>query len=253
MILLLDSGNTRLKWATLDTGLFRPGNHAFCGNDDPAEIFEKHWGALNRPGRVVVSNVAGAGTEEALNVWAGRKWNLKPEYILSTSSACGVSNGYRNPDLLGSDRWAALIGAHHHIPLPVCIVDCGTAITIDVLDREGRHLGGLISPGLNMMMASLSCDTAGLNRFEFGPSDGIDVLAKGTQDCMQNGVLQSAVALIEQTHEHINTAYGLDAGLVLTGGDAMHILPRLHGTIRFEPDLVLKGLAVFAGDPACDM
>src|SRR5690606_21554095 len=110
MILLLDVGNTRIKWATVDDAgtmtLGRSLQHA--GRDVPS-VAEDAWHSLPRPERVIVSNVAGPGFKGEFRAWAQGTWEIEPHFIVAQPKGWGVSNAYVEPDRLGADRWAALI------------------------------------------------------------------------------------------------------------------------------------------------
>jgi len=150
-VLLVDLGNTRLKWAVLRDG--RLGQvtavpHAADGSDAPALTA---WEQLAVPLRVLVGSVAGPECDRALTAHSRRLWNLEPRFVRARAEALGVTNGYDSPEKLGVDRWLALLAAHADGRGAACVVDCGTAVTIDVLDDAGRHRGGLIVPGLQLM------------------------------------------------------------------------------------------------------
>lgn len=173
---------------------------------------------------------------------------MTPEFIIAQHSAFGVSNGYSEPHKLGPDRWAALIAAHHAQLGATCIVDCGTALTIDVLTADGKHLGGLIMPGLNLMRSALFFHTHALPcKMNLETETDIASLARDTQAGIRSGTLYAVVATIERVIADIASDRKLRTR-VITGGDAEHIAPRLAGHYRHEPDLVLQGLAIIAGD-----
>ncbi len=247
MILLVDIGNTRLKWACLEGDAFaRSGevNHVGLGL---AEVAEKAWPELPKPERLVVSNVAGREAAQALTVWSRHAWDINPEFIVSEQTALGVTNAYHNGEQLGTDRWAALLACRAKAFGDVCIVDCGTAITIDVLAADGQHLGGLIVPGLAMMRRTLTDDTCGI-RSTGAESDAGDIalLARNTGQAVAAGTLYAAVAVVDRVTSDIAAELQVELALILTGGDAPQILPLVRGPFRHEPELVLKGLAVIA-------
>lgn len=250
-ILLADIGNSRLKWTCLDREAFTCSGQAEQRGVGLAQDVEAAWSGLPRPERVLVSNVGGPQVGEALREWAREAWDLTPEFISSPKSARGVTNAYRDPGTLGTDRWAALVGAHAEISGDVCIIDCGTAITIDVLAADGQHLGGLIMPGLGMMRRCLVDQAHGIERQDQPGSVGdIALLARDTTQAVAGGTLYATVAVIDRVSADIAADLGADTSLVLTGGDSAQILPLLRGPCRHEPQLVLKGLAVIARQTA---
>lgn len=156
----------------------------------------------------------------------------------STAAALGVSNAYEQPERLGVDRWLSLLAAHRYYPGKRCIVDCGTAITVDILD-QGRHLGGLIAPGLATMRKSLHSETAAL--------DAVDCssdlhFARHTAAAITGGTLMAAIGLIRSAMQRLAGDYRL----LLTGGDAELLAAKLELPLIVDRDLVLKGLSVLA-------
>lgn len=236
MKLLVDIGNTRLKWAWLDGTELRPGGAVLHGE---LEVLERALGAV-RPVAVWASNVAGAAAGVALAAWTRERWGLEPRYVVSTPAVCGVRNGYTDPRRLGVDRWLGVIAAHRGMTGDVCIIDCGTAITIDLVTAAGQHQGGLIAPGPTLMRRALAVDTGvGVAAASIATAP---LLAHDTAAAVQGGTLRTAAGFIEHVVTALRREY---AGLscVLTGGDAPALLPLLSQAYRFEPHWVLQGLA----------
>ena len=241
--LLLDIGNSRIKWGFLREGVIRGAGGAAHGECTPDDLIAV-WG--ERPARLVVSNVRGAAFAATLTACTLNAWNLRPEFISPARQDFGVTNSYHDAEKLGADRWAALIAAHHLHPGTACIVDCGTAITIDTLSAEGKHLGGLIFPGLTTMRKALVSQTATLPT---APEQKILALTPLTQDTHQailHGTLYAAVAAIERARADLLSRFAIQSWLI-TGGDAAQIMTLLSTPFRHEPDLVLQGLALIAG------
>nr|PZN72552.1 MAG: type III pantothenate kinase [Pseudomonadota bacterium] len=244
MILLLDVGNTRIKWATVDdAGIMTLGRSLQHAGRDIPSVAEEAWHSLPRPERVIVSNVAGRGFEGAFRVWAQSVWGMEPRFIVAQSKGWGVTNAYVEPDRLGADRWAALVAARRLDKGDVCIIDCGTALTIDALSRSGKHLGGLIVPGLALMRQSLIANTQGISDEGEGT---IALLARCTRDAVTGGTLYATVAVIDRVITDIVAELGRTVTCVITGGDAERIMPLLTVKCRYEPDLVLQGLKIMA-------
>lgn len=243
MILLLDIGNTRLKWAWSVEGTLEETDQSRYRVADLGDALTAHFQGARRPQRVFVSNVAGADVGQILSGWVGRTWNLETQYLTAQASQCGVTCAYIDPGTLGADRWAALIAAHHRFRDNVCIVDCGSAITIDALAANGEHLGGLIVPGIRMMRRSLSQNTDGIPEVTSG---NVSLLARHTHDGVTAGTLYAAVAVVDRVVSDVETELGQSVACVVTGGDAETIHPLLAHDVAFEPNLVLEGLAVIA-------
>ena len=156
-------------------------------------------------------------------------------------------NAYVEPQRLGSDRWAALIGAHAAVSGPLCVVDCGSAVTLDALDVKGQHLGGLIIPGLDMMRGALINNTSGIHEQALARGEGeVSVLARDTQGAVTGGVLYTLIAVIDRVTADLAADLQSPLTRVITGGDAERLLPLLAGPYRHEPELVLQGLAIVA-------
>jgi type III pantothenate kinase len=168
-LLLLDVGNSRLKWAVLRQPYRRQQNFAAQGVMELKALHTSAagWSRLFKdagtPDRIHACNVAGAAMERQIRAASSRA-GLKPAHFArSSATAAGVGNAYPEPWRLGVDRWVQLIGAHHEHPgKDLCLVSLGTAMTIDLLTAGGRHLGGSIVPGPRLMIESLLERTAGI-------------------------------------------------------------------------------------------
>lgn len=246
-ILLLDSGNTRLKWAWLTAaGLEHPGSAAQAGLDLHAHA-QSVWSEVAAPTRIIVSNVTGDEFAARLSACTQRLWQLEPEFVHAQPRACGVTNAYADPAKLGADRWLALIAAHRHTPGAVCVVDCGTAVTIDTLTADGNHSGGVILPGLRLMQHALFEHTQQISDDMNQATHPLTPFARSTQAAVQNGALYALTSAIERATADAEAALGTAVTRIITGGDAPRVLPHLAAQYRHTPDLVLQGLAVIAG------
>lgn len=245
MTLLVDLGNSRLKWAWADGARLADQGVAEHAQDGLAQCLESAWARVRRPRRVVVSNVAGEMAAAVLTGWTLGRWGVAPEVVVARESACGVRNAYSEPAQLGADRWAALIGAWSLRPGAACVVDCGTAVTVDVLAADGAHLGGLILPGLAMMRAALLAGTRGVR--PVGAPE-VALLARNTAGAVAGGTLYALVAALDRIAEEVVAESRDPVSLVITGGDAGGLLPLLARRWVHQPDLVLRGLAVIAAE-----
>jgi type III pantothenate kinase len=246
MMLLVDVGNTAIKWGLCKAGELVAADRFVHRNSSLGEQLTRNWTALQPPDEVFIATVAGEPLAEALSAWIQLQWSLTPRFASTTDTACGVTNAYSVAADLGVDRWAALIGAHHHFRDAVCIVDCGTAITVDVLAANGHHLGGLILPGVELLKQVVQKDTAGVK-----PATQMQVanlLANKTGEGVHGGAVYMAVAAIDRIINDIVATLDQDIELVITGGDAATMLPLLARSAHHDPALVLKGLARLAGE-----
>ncbi len=242
--LLFDVGNTRLKWGILQNDQFvRRGT---IGHD---KLQQQGFTQLTTrlPANVksvLVSNVASTAFGTRLAAVIGSHCDTAVHFARSEKEAYGVKNGYRQPGRLGVDRWVAMIGARAETRSAVCVVDAGTAITIDAMDRTGQHQGGQIIPGLRLMIASLSKETNGI-RVPRGTirdqGSAMGLFAENTGGAVQNGTLSAVCGAIERAVKTMRAA-GLRPKIILTGGDASRILTLLDGSVLHRPHLVLQGL-----------
>ena len=184
---VVDIGNSSIKWAGYKEGAITDGQSYLRSGSSVAEDLQAIWGGLPTPGEMICSCVAGAEFEQAFIQWCQDTWDLEPVFVYATEQACGVNNAYINAERLGADRWAALLAAHRLVPGPVCIIDCGTAITIDVVQDDGQHLGGLILPGLKLMRESLTGRTH--MPVEESEGDNTTLFARNTADAINGGAL----------------------------------------------------------------
>ena len=235
MILLLDVGNTRVKWAWLDYVEVAPAGAV--AHDATHRSWQSEIEADgHHPERIVASNVAGAAFAAALRQWAGSHFGLEPEFVIPAAAGFGVRNSYLTPAALGADRWLGLVAARRSSAAAACVVNSGTALSVDALDGGGRHLGGFIVPGLQMMIdahAELGPPTRWPAGTEFGES---------VQDCA--ALLLSGLA--SRALDMLAAVTGGTPRCILTGGDASLVAAGIAGPVEIVPDLVLTGLAICA-------
>lgn len=232
MRLLLDLGNSALKWATSDNhGLGQ--RHAQALRSGPPSA----WRELPEPTAIGLSSVASASDTQRVIQWCQQHWQCPLQRFQAQTAAVGVCNAYPRPQDLGSDRWMALIAAHHLSPGSQCIVDAGSALTIDLLSASGHHQGGYISPGYHAMMSSLltNTDLTQPQKSHAYPTQP----GKSTSDGIHSGIHNALLGLIKATHSDFDNG---QSQLVLTGGDAALLLPHLPNSTRHIPELVLIGI-----------
>lgn len=246
MILLLDAGNSRFKWAELiHSQLIQQGSEPY-GEQGRAESVIELLEKLS-PQSVVVASVLDGKFSESLRLWALSKSNLSLRFIKTRNAAHGVRIAYEYPEHLGVDRFVAMVGAHHLTNTASVIIDCGTAVTMDALSADGEHLGGLIMPGLELMRISLVKDTKRIRLRD--ASAQLPLLARDTGDAVLSGTMRMVAAAIDQLSAEMETELTGPVTRILCGGDAPRVIPWLGGDYLQEPLLVLKGLAVFASSP----
>ncbi len=253
MILLVDAGNSRIKWACEVGGTLQAGEPLRRSGDadDDVHALSLAWAPLPPPRRVLLASVLQPAFFAALSAYAQAHWSVTVEAAVVRPVACGVVNAYAEPQRLGVDRWLALLAARRTVAGAVCIVDCGTAITVDGMRADGVHIGGLILPGLALMRRMLGTGTAGIAA---GVDDvpeseeALPVCAGDTRSAVLGGTLCMAVAGVDRAVAGMRAALGDDMRCLISGGDAGRLLPLLADTYIYEPELVLKGLALYAQD-----
>jgi type III pantothenate kinase len=241
--LLIDIGNTFLKW-----GLFRSGTRGIARENrlESGHVLLEEIPALaaqftkfQAPAQIVISNVAGTRVRSTMirviEVWPDAP---SPHWVIPQEEQFGIVNRYRNPAQLGSDRWAALIGARQLLGAkPALVVVCGTATTIDFLTADGVFEGGVILPGVGLMLRALHLHTAALpdadGEYVETPTQTVDAIASGCQHAQ-------AGAIERLYHLHLQRQPGLIC--LLSGGAARALSPRLTIPFELQDNLALEGL-----------
>jgi type III pantothenate kinase len=241
MKLLIDAGNTRIKWQLrAGDAVVRAGSGVLEANDLFQEITPNHWQAISS---VSVSTVRSESARRSLeSVISG--YTIAPLRFFWTRPAHGpLVCAYSDPSTMGADRWHAMIGAWDLIQGACVVVDAGSAITIDWIDPRGQHLGGYILPGRNMMTGSLRQGTARV-LFASQEAEGTSP-GRSTAECVFHGVNWAIEALAAQLGR------GLEVPVLITGGDGALIKQALDADeacripeVHLRPHLVLDGLAL---------
>jgi len=243
-VLLVDVGNTNLKWARWETDEVGPVLTSPHQEGPLDGLLDTCWGSDPAPQRILVSNVAGARVADGLIRWSAAHWGVAPAFVRSVLSLLGVTNGYRDPSRLGVDRLLAMGAVRQHWKRSACIVDVGTAITLDALDGKGLHLGGLILPGFDMMRWALERRTA---IPEMGEPRGLELLARDTASAVGSGAVHAVAALIDRIMDRLDSDSGIPL-LVLSGSAAASLVPALDRPFEPTENLVMAGLALVAAD-----
>jgi type III pantothenate kinase len=239
MKLLLDAGNTRVKWALVNDGAWIAEGAVEHAS---AHTLTAALAAYPPLTAALGVNVAGEALGRDLQACVATR-GTSLQWLHASASLCGVTNLYEDPTQLGTDRWAALIGARAAHPGPCLVVSAGTATTVDLLDAHGHFQGGLILPGEQLMRQSLARDTARLPLADGEPRDP----PRNTVDAIVTGCLYAQAGAIERMFARI--ASSPNALCLLAGGNAARIAPLLAIPLRRIDNLVLHGLAVVAASP----
>jgi pantothenate kinase, type III len=235
MKLLIDAGNTRIKWALVNQDEWLRNGVLPV---EQAGALPQQFAGVHDIQQIWVSNVAGEAVAQHIrNVKVGQSASFN--FIVAREMQCGVRNGYSNAGQLGSDRWAALIAAWHLVHGKCMVVNCGTAITIDTLSGQGKFLGGLILPGVELMQSSLVAATSQLK-----PEQGeYAAFPLNTADALFSGAIQACCGAIERQYALLDDD---SAPLILSGGAAGVLQKSLNLPLNVVDNLVLQGLLLIA-------
>lgn len=237
MKLLIDIGNTRIKWVVSHDNQF-VDHGAVVHDGAPARAIA----ALpNRPdAKVWIAHVTGADHEVDLIQAARTHFGRAPHFARSGKTWHGLRNVYREPERLGVDRWLAMIAAWHQYHGAACIASAGTALTVDVIAANGHHVGGIIAAGLVPQQRAVR----GTTRFEVRATldEGGDILGTDTESCVRQGAILACLGAIDRAANLAEAG----ATRLLTGGDAGTLHAGLGNIWQHRPHLVLEGLGIYA-------
>jgi type III pantothenate kinase len=241
-ILAIDAGNTRVKWGIADeNGWLR---HGWIATMEAANIGAA-LGGLPRSQRIVISNVAGENVCNAITRSVA-PYGVEPHWITAQAHQCGVRSSYADPAQLGSDRWAALIAAWKIFGRACVVVNAGTTMTVDALSAEGVFLGGCIVAGADLMRAALDRGTAQLKQrdgaFAYYPDNTADAIMSGAINALAGTVERMAGYMTQTGQRSENCSENNLPLVVLSGGAADTLKPRLNVKVEQVDNLVLEGL-----------
>jgi type III pantothenate kinase len=231
MNLLIDAGNTRIKWAWADDDLLDSGVLPLEQAGELPALFKKPQGIQ----QIWVSNVAGEKVAQQISRIECRQLH----FVVAQAMQCGVRNGYAQAGQLGSDRWAALIAAWHIVRGTCLVVNSGTATTIDALSAQGEFIGGVILPGVELMQRSL---VAATDQLQMAPGK-YTPLPLNTSDALYSGAIQSNCGAIERQYALLNDH---NAPIILGGGAAELLQKHIQLPMHIKDSLVLRGLLLIA-------
>jgi type III pantothenate kinase len=247
MTVLVDIGNTRIKWATLAEGrLVRRGSAVHRESlDAGVASFAAELPA--RP-RIIAANVAGEPMAARLRALVAARPGASLELVATTAERFGVRCAYAEPSRLGVDRWIAVLAAYHAARGAACAIDAGTAVTFDAVDSSGAHLGGLIFPSARLSASALDRNTSNIGRTAAAPAvaRGLDLLGRSTDAAVGHAAWLALSAALDRAVATVERALGAPPVVYLTGGDAESLEGWLETRVELRADLVLEGLGLFA-------
>jgi type III pantothenate kinase len=251
MILTVDIGNSRIKWALwqasviIDRGVSEYRSVSAGGNaaEKIQQILDELFSTVEPPWRVFAVCVASEKICPVLSDWVKQHWQLDIEYLKTEKRFAGITNAYDLPAQHGADRWAGVVAAHLGFPdSSVCVIGAGTAITFDFVDKRGRHLGGYILPSYASMHAALVSDTANVES-EISMQYRDHEIPDNTSDAVNQGLHKMIQAGVREICQFAQEKMDAPLQIVITGGYAKTILayPGMPA-MKYRPDLVMQGL-----------
>jgi len=233
--ILVDIGNTRTKYQVEQKGsseIFTVEN----ANINNAWL-DEYWGSASK---IIISSVKRGVLPETILTWS-KGSQVKVRFVDSEKEGFGVINCYEQPETLGVDRWLSMIGAATQYPNSgLVIVDAGTATTIDVLDSSGKHLGGWILSGIDLMLKQLGQNTSKVH-YDISDIANID-FGKNTSECVNNAVWAATVSLVEYGINKARQEFSISQ-CILLGGNAEKLFQHIKlNDVIIDQNLIFEGL-----------
>jgi type III pantothenate kinase len=251
-LLALDVGNTRLKWALYESP--HPGAAVIAHGAEFLENIDKladgAWSDLPEPSHILGCIVAGDAIRRRVTSQLDA-WAASPQWVVSSSSEAGLTNGYDHPTRLGADRWVAMIGARQHMLAnpelkgerrPIVVVMVGTAVTVEAIDADGKFLGGFIIPGHGIMLRALESGTAGLHV----PTGEVVDFPTNTSDALTSGGTFAIAGAVERMIQHVRQRCGAEPVCIMTGGAGWKMAPSMSVPFELVDSLIFDGLLEIA-------
>ena len=243
MILTVDIGNSRIKWAAWQAEKIVARGVMTHASEINTAMLDELFSTLGPPESVYAVCVAGDDLSQGLSEWVKQRWHLDVEFLKTEKQFDNIINAYEDPGQHGVDRWAAVVAAHQNHPgFSICIISAGTATTFDFINKDGQHLGGYILPSYATMHQALLAGTANVDSMtdmQFNensvPGNTSDAVNQGLHRFLRSGI-RDMCQLAEQKME-------APVQIIISGGFAENILsyPDMPA-MKHEPDLVMQGL-----------
>ena len=254
MNLLIDIGHSRIKWSLYDSSCdtFTTFGAMYYHEANLPDLFAHHWGNIIELENVLIADVSSDKIAESCNFWFAENYHVKAVHVKTQNYAHGMRNAYLNPSRLGVDRWLAMLAGWYRFrndKAAMCVVDCGTAITVDGISDAGLHLGGLILPGFTLAHSSLADGVRGI-RCAIDEADHMDshsmppYFYNTTKQAIHGGYQFAVIATIDSIVTAMQNKFGQTVHRLLTGGDAKRVLGLTKTEFEHDPKLVLRGLAL---------
>lgn len=239
-MLWLDIGNSRMKW------LFGNGNQEYAGvypYQQAADLrLAPIWESVPKGVAVWVASVGNPLVRAEIESIASEKLETSVNWACSETQRNGLHNSYQQVQRMGVDRWLAMLAAWEETRGACLVIDAGSAITVDLVDADGKHQGGHIVPGLHLMSRALFSGTANV---KFSSVEWGEILpGQSTDEAVHRGLFAMVIGYLEFVAKHWPKLAG--AKIFLTGGDALRLQQALSYHTTWRPNLVIDGLKIFA-------
>ncbi len=242
MKLLLDIGNSSVNWVLQEKKEFVSSGAFSYQKSNLEQCLQENLSLLSKPSSVLVSNVAGTEIYNSLDNWVKKQWQQELWQPSVSSRFKDLKNSYNDVQQMGLDRWLAMVASWQEYQTALCLVGCGTALTIDVVDSGGKHLGGYIIPGIELMQRTLVNSTEQIN-VDVNNQVSLEY-AKDTRAAINNGAFLAAVSMIDYVLDKFSNELKCKPKCIISGGMAELVKPLLSYPFEYEPNLVLTGLLV---------
>ncbi|MAJ91047.1 MAG: hypothetical protein CMF40_02540 [Legionellales bacterium] len=242
MKLLLDIGNSSVNWASEKKSKFLSQGSFIYDKENVEGSLKNNLSLTKETSKILLSNVAGLEVYNSLNCWIKKHGDIELWQSSVDEKFKGLSTSYTESKQIGIDRWLAMVASWDKYHSSLCVVNCGTALTIDLVDIHGHHLGGYIMPGAELMHKALMRNTDKIN-VSMTNIASLDY-ASNTQAAVNNGVFLALVSAIERIVNKFSVESGVMPKCIISGGNAELIEPLLEYQFEFEPNLVLRGLLI---------
>ena len=242
MKLLLDIGNSSVNWVTEEQNQFISNGVFPYNKNNFVNRLRENLLLSQKPTNVLVSNVAGSEVYLSLSDWVEKQWKQEIWQPYVTAEFNQLKNSYSDTRQMGIDRWLAMVASWEKYKSALCVVGCGTALTIDLIDSIGNHLGGYIIPGIHLLQQALIINTERIN-ISVQKCASLDY-ANDTQAAVNNGAFLATVAMIDRAVNQLSIASNSPPKCIISGGMAESIKPLLEHPFEHDPNLVLAGLLI---------
>lgn len=238
--LLLDGGNSQLKWAWVENGTFSEVGRA--PYRDLTQLGEEWLQFADEDVKIVGCAVCGSVKKAMVEEQLTRP----VEWLSSMPQALGIRNHYRRPEEHGSDRWFNALGSRRFTQNACVVVSCGTAVTTDALTEDNHYLGGTIMPGFHLMKEAMALKTANLNR----PIGKVYPFPTTTPNAIASGMMDAVCGALMMMHGRLKdkTGEGKPVDIIITGGGAARVVQALpesfvhDNQVKIVDNLVIHGL-----------